>query len=167
MAIECFEIKWTGFYSLDEIQSKTEARGKGIYAIYKGREIFYIGKSTKFGERLKNHRRNWAHVIGETGIKKLRVCTGVIFHYTSTHPSQDIEDSQLTYIESFLINYKPEKKPEGNPPSDKKGYKGLISPIIVNTGIIGSFDKVIFHDPSIEKLLKSNLAPKKRRTSGY
>lgn len=167
MNIECFEIKWTGFYSLDEVQSKTEARDKGIYAIYKGREIFYIGKSTKFGERLKSHRRNWAHIIGETSVKKLRVCTGVIFHYTSTHPSQDITDSQLASIESFLINYKPTKKPKGNPPADKKGYKGLISPIVVNTGVIGSFDKVIFHNSLIEKLLKSNLAQRKRRTNSY
>ena len=51
MAIECFEIKWTGLYTLDELKGKTEANDKGIYAIYKGREVYYIGKTTNFGAR--------------------------------------------------------------------------------------------------------------------
>jgi hypothetical protein len=161
MAIECFEIKWTGPFSLDSVQNKAEARDKGIYAVYKGRDIYYIGKSTNFGERIKSHRRNWAH-LGEKGVRQLRVHTGIIFCHKSTHPSQDISASQLANIESFLINRYDTK---GNPPSDKKGYKGLMSPIIVNTGKTGSFDKVIFHNSSIEKLLKGSLVPKKRQTS--
>ena len=164
MAIECFEIKWTGAYSLDAIQNKAEARDKGIYAVCKGREIYYIGKSTKFGERLNSHRRNWAHALGEKGVNRLRVYTGVIFCYKSTHPSQDITPKQLANIESFLIN---NKKPKGNPPNNKKGYKVLMSPVLINTGKTGLFDKVLFHNPSIEKLLKSNLVPKKRQTSNY
>ena len=166
MAIECFEIKWTGFFSLDAIKGRTEANDKGIYAVYKGREIYYIGKSTNFGARLNHHRREWTHALGESGVSKLRVCVGVILNYKSTHPSQNITDSQLSALESFLINYKPEK-PKGNPPSDKTGYKGKISPVVINTGKIGGLDKVIFHNSTVEKLLKGNLIPKPKKESTY
>ena len=164
MAIECFEIKWKGPYSLDAIQNIAEARDKGIYAVHKGREVYYIGKSAKFGERLASHRRNWLHALGEKGVGQLRVYTGVIHCYKSTHPSQDITPSQLKNIESFLVNH---KKPKGNPPSDKKGYKGLMSPIIVNTGRVVSLDKVVFHSSSIEKLLKDNLVPKRKQVDYF
>ena len=166
MAIECFEIKWTGPYSLDEIKNKTEADDKGIYAIHKGKEIFYIGMSSKFGSRLTDHRRNWAHMLGEKGVAKLRVLTGVVHWYESTQPSQNVDRTQLLAIESFLINYKP-NKPEGNPPSDKKGYRGKVSLVIVNTGKAVKLDKVIFHNSSIESLLKSNMIPKKRQSPSY
>jgi len=104
------------------------------------------------------------HTLGEKGVNQLRIYTGVIHYYKSTHPSQDITKTQLANIESFFINH---KKPKGNPDSDKKGYKGLISPIITNTGKVVSLDKVIFHNSSIENLLKSNLIPKKRQTYNY
>jgi predicted GIY-YIG superfamily endonuclease len=164
MAIECFEIKWTGPYSLDTVQSRIEARDKGVYAVHKAREIFYIGKSSEFGKRLADHRREWKHALGEKGVSRLRVYTGVIHHYKSTHPSQDITSKQTANVESFLINL---IKPEGNPPSDKRGYKGLMSPIIVNTGKALLLNKVLFHNTSIEKLLKGNLTPKRRQTSTY
>jgi len=159
MAVECFQIKWTGPYSLDSIQSRAEAREKGIYAVHRGREIYYIGKSTKFGERLTSHRRHWTHALGEKGVQRLRVYTGVIYHYKGTDPSQDITPSQLANVESFLINL---IQPKGNPPNDKKGYKGLMSPIIVNTGKVSLLNKVLFHNHLIEKLLKSNLTSKTR-----
>jgi hypothetical protein len=158
MAIECFEIKWTGPFTLESIQNKSEARAKGIYAIYKGREIYYIGKSINFGTRLKTHMRNWTH-IGKAQVKSLRVRVGIIVRYKGTHPSQDITSDQLSNIESFLIN---EEKPKGNPDSDKKGYKGRISPIIINTGNMGSFEKTYFHNQSLEKLLRASLKPKRR-----
>lgn len=164
MAIEVFEIKWTGSYSLSQFQNRIETRDKGVYAFYEHKEIFYIGKANVFGVRLDAHKREWAHIIGNKKVEKLRVSVGVIVHYKLTHPSQDITSAQLGKIESFLIN---NKKPRGNPPSDKKGYKGILSPIIVNTGKIGSFGKVIFHNPSIYKLLKDNLKPKRYSTPSY
>ncbi|MFA5317604.1 MAG: hypothetical protein WC369_09310 [Dehalococcoidales bacterium] len=166
MEIECFEIKWTGPYSLSEIRNKIEASDKGIYAVHKGKDIFYIGMSSKFGRRLTEHKRNWAHMLGEKGVAKLRVFTGIVHWYESTTPSQDVNSTQLRAIESFLINYKP-NKPEGNPDSDKKGYHGKISPVVVNTGKAIKLDKVIFHNSSIESLLKSNMIPKKRQSPSY
>ena len=164
MAVECFEIKWTGPYTLDSIRGRTEAKEKGVYTVYKGHEVFYIGKSAEFGKRLDNHRRNWTHILGEAKVKKLVVHTGEIYRYAGTHPSRDISDTHLRNIESFLINFRV-PKPEGNPASDKRGYNGVMSPIIVNTGRVGALDKVIFHNQSFEKLLKSTLIPKRRKSS--
>jgi len=153
--MECFKIEWKGFFSSDKVQDQPEAREKGIYVFYEmsweePERVLYIGQAQALNKRLKQHLQNWSHILSKEKMKELRVCVGIVYPLAES----DASIRGLLEIESFFINT---FKPEGNDASTKKGYKG--SPIIiVNTGKIGLFKKVISSHPELLTLLKENLS---------
>ena len=155
--MDCFQVDWKGFYSLDDAQNKPESREKGIYGVYKQNKVlYYIGESQEVGKRLSEHREAWARILSKSEMQSLSVCFGTIFSYEGSRPNLNITLKQLKDIESFFINT---YKPEGNSEASKKGYKG-IPLFVVNTGKINKLDKIICHNPDFIKLLKGCLLPK-------
>ncbi len=165
--MECFKIEWKGPFSFADAQNSPEARESGIYLVYKlvkGSQILsYVGKSQQTGKRLSQHLQGFTHVLSDKEINKIAVFFGTIYCMEGSRTSANITPKQLGDIESFFINT---IRPVGNSDATKKGYKGEHL-MIINTSTGGklkfrSFDKVMCNNPDFLKLLKENLAPKKK-----
>lgn len=147
MATQCYRIDWTGFYSLDEAESRPEARKLGLYGVYRftpRRMPVYIGKATEIGTRLNKHRQEWRQLLGPSVLNKYRVAIGVVTSLDGKPATQ----KQLRDIEKLVLC---EARPERNAPSTKKGYAGP-SIILVNTGKMGRW--IDTHDKQLLKLIK-------------
>jgi hypothetical protein len=165
--MECFEIKWTGPFHVEEVLNQPEARRKGVYYFYKKVSSInkpqYIGKAQNFGERINTHNQGLSRFEDDKDKKKIFVHIGTIFSFEKDLPDNDITPEQLKVVESFLIN---SLQPQGNGEATKKGFKH--TPVIIaNTGKLppnkagtAKIDKVMSHSPQFLTLLKSNLAKK-------
>jgi hypothetical protein len=163
--MDCYKIEWKGFFSLDDAPNRPETKEDGVYAYYKAstkktNELWYIGKTKDFGRRLNEHKRGASHFQGEKDLGKLSICFGTIYFMQGSKTSTDISPKQLGDIESFFINFA-NPAPKGNSEATKKGYKGE-SILVVNTGTIGSFDKIMCRNPELLKLIKGVYEPKKK-----
>jgi hypothetical protein len=168
MAIEVFQITWTKHFPLDKALDQPEAKEGGIYALFKGtassKRLHLIGKTKEFMGRFSTRKQYAANMMTETERKNCHVCFGLISSFDISRMSNNTDDTQLRYIESFFIN---KFNPEGNDPSTKKGYKG--SPIIIINGgkVTKPFEKVMTHNPDLIKLLKKNLKTSRSSDSSY
>jgi len=160
MAVQVFEIKWSGLFTIEDAIKNPVARGRGIYICYKttsGRKSpKYIGKSTKLNDRLRSHKQGIQRFSKED-ITKATYALGEIINYSGDRVSHNITDSQLGNIETFLIN----KVPNENP--SKPPYKGKDNIIIVNTGKTFSLDSVIAHNPATLELLSKGIRSNKSK----
>jgi len=154
--MECFRIDWKGSYSLDKVQDIPEAKETGVYAVYRAKKPFYIGKSIELGRRFAEHIRSWSRIMTPRQLKQCSISIGTIYSYEGSRPSPSISAKQLQIVETYLINT---LKPKGNSGMTKKGYRG-VPIIIINTGKRGIFKKVMSHNPQLLKLLQDNLAKK-------
>jgi len=153
--MDCFKIEWKGFFSSDTVQAQSEAREKGIYVFYamnwgEPERVLYIGQAQAFNKRLKQHLQGLSHFLPEADIKKLGICLGIVYPLAGS----DASIQGLQRIESFFINT---FQPEGNDASTKKSYKGSHM-IIINTGKMGLFKKVMSSHSELLTLLKDNLS---------
>jgi len=154
MAIEIFQIDWFAPVRFDKALTQTVAQQGGIYIMYVGKILQYVGKSQDFYKRFGTHRNSASHLMTDAQIKKCFIGFGLISYYDKTRMSQNISSEQLKDVESYLIN---ELKPKGNDTSTKKGYKG--QPIVIfNAGKRVSLDKAMSNCPDLIKIMKSNLA---------
>jgi len=158
VAVQIYEIRWDGFFTLDEAIRHRIARGNGIYICWEGRRAKYIGKSKELSKRLGTHKGELnRYVKAET--EKANHTLGEILNYSGDRVTADITSPQLGNIETFLIN----KVPNGNP--RKNPYKGRDSIIIVNTGKTVSLDNIISHNPATLDLLSKGIKSKKTKQS--
>jgi len=149
VATECYKIEWTGFYSLNEANSRPEARKAGLYIVFRftpsgGTEPMYIGKATEIGTRLNKHRQEWQQVLSPSALNKLKIAIGVLTSLDGKPATQ----KQLSDIEKLVLYV---ERPERNAPSTKRAYTGR-SAIVVNTGKMGRF--ITTHDKRLLKLIK-------------
>jgi len=133
MAIECFEIKWTKTYPFDKALLQPEAKRGGVYALFKGevKKPHYIGKATRFDNRLSKHKRSIFRMMNEAERKKCYISFGIVSSFEISHMTDVVTDTQLSSIENFLIM---RLQPIGNGDSTKKRYTGKLPMIIANTG---------------------------------
>jgi hypothetical protein len=153
MATECFKIEWTGYYSFNKATSRPEANKLGLYAIYKPtfdeKNLLYVGKATKIGTRLNQHRQALQRLSSPEEVNELQIAIGVLTLLDGKSANQ----GQLKDIESLFIN---RYKPERNAPSTKKGYTGR-SALVVSTGKTGRFNKLTTHDKTLSILIKDSI----------
>jgi len=160
MTIECFEIRWTKPYPLEEVTKQDEVNEQGVYIRSKmsgGKMIpTYLGKSTDFRGRSKSHKQYTAYSGAD--MSKQYISLGIIYSFEKTQMVLGCLSNQLTHIENYLRN-KADLK--GNDPVTKKGYNG--PPIlIINTGRIPKpLKKVMSHNPPLVELLAANIKPKR------
>jgi hypothetical protein len=164
MAIECFEIKWTKPFSLEDVANQTEVDNKGVYIRFivsrNKKTPHYLGKSTDFRERSRYHRLATAHLGSD--LKKYHISLGVVYSFERTEMTLGCTPSQLKDIENYLRN---KLRLKGNDPSTLKGYNG--SPIvIINTGVVPKpIQKIMSHNPNLLKLITESVKPKRKPAS--
>ena len=61
MAVQIFEIKWDGLFTIEDAIKHPVAGGSGIYICYKvtggKKSLKYISKSAKLNDRLRSHKQ--------------------------------------------------------------------------------------------------------------
>jgi hypothetical protein len=92
-------------------------------------------------------------MMDDTERKRCFISFGLVSCFDKSRMIHDITPEHLHYLESFLINT---KKPFGNDPSTKKGYKGDAT-IVFNGGNNGSFGKIMTNNEVIINFLKTKL----------
>jgi hypothetical protein len=157
MAIEIFNVEWTKLLPFDKALNQSTAHEGGVYLLFRKTgqnfKLYNIGMTKDFYKRFGTHRSNTSRLMPEADIKKRFVSFGVVTAFETSRMTHDVTTQQLHDLESFLIN---DKKPEGNDPSTKKGYKGQAI-IVMNKGMKGLFNKTMTSCPDIVKLLKKNI----------
>ena len=160
MAVQVFEIKWDGLFTIEDAIKNPVARGRGIYICYKTTSgkgnPKYIGKSAKLNDRLRGHKQGIQR-FSKDDLTKATYALGEILNYSGDRVSPSITDPQLGNIETFLIN----KVPNENP--SKPPYKGKDNIIIVNTGKTFSLESIISHNPATLELLIKGIRSKKAK----
>ena len=164
MSIECFEIRWTKLFPLEEVANQSEIDNKGIYirfVVTRGNKTpHYLGKSTDFRRRTSYHRQATAHL--GTDIKRYHISLGVVYSFEKNEMMLGCEPKQLKDIEDYLRN---KLHLKGNDQSTLKGYSG--NPIIIiNTGTVPKLlQKVMSPNSKLLELLTSAIKPKKKTSS--
>jgi hypothetical protein len=100
--MEWFKIEWQGAYPIETAQSKIEAMGYGIYAIFgvknKETKLLYIGETYRqtFGKRLRQHKKEWL----------FRVNDKMVIHFGKVELPQGVHITQnkIFDIEGVLIH---------------------------------------------------------------
>jgi len=143
--MDWFKIEWKGAYPIETAQSKLEASGFGVYAIYKvtGRasKLLYIGEVywQSFARRLQQHKREWLYKVKG----RLVICFGTVGFPQGGRTSH----SKVLDVKSALIYI---HKPPFNKAS-KRNYFGR-DILILNLGKIGTLQTLICH-PELKALL--------------
>ena len=164
MAIECFEIRWTKPFPLEEVTKQSEVNEEGVYVrskISRGKMMpTYLGKSTDFRERSKPHKLYTAYSGAD--MSKQYISLGTIYSFEKTQMVLGCSSSQLAHIENYLRN---EADLKGNDPSTKKGYSGPPIIIINNGRVPKPLRKIMSHNDPLVKLLTATIKPKRKSSA--
>jgi len=142
----------------------------GVYAICrtdtKARtEIWYIGKTKDFSQRMKKHRQEWSHVLTQSQMDKLTISFGTIYPIEKSPSDADVIEEMHSDIESFLRNT---LQSLGNAAQTRKGYTGR-AVLVINIGKLNAIDKIMSSNHDLLGLLAkkqptSKPKPSKRST---
>jgi hypothetical protein len=162
--MECFRIDWTEPCPLDSANEFVPSYIAGVYAICRTdtkshAEIWYIGQTRDFSQRMKQHRQQWSHILTPIQMNKLAVSFGTI-HPIEGNPSDSTEEIRSD-IESFLRNA---LTPKGNSAQTCKGYTGRAI-LVINTGKLSIIDKIMSINHDLLELLAKKQPARKPKTS--
>ena len=161
MAIECFKIEWTKPFPLDKVLLQPEAKGGGIYFLFKGgtRKPLYIGKATRFDNRLSTHKQSLFRMMSEAERKRCTARLGLISSFERNRMSDTITPAQLGSVENFFIT---KLQPKGNGDSTKKRDTGKYPLIVINTGnLCNGLEKFMSQSTELLKALGKTTTKKK------
>ncbi|OGO25316.1 MAG: hypothetical protein A2144_09755 [Chloroflexi bacterium RBG_16_50_9] len=167
MAIECFKIEWTKPFPLDTIATQQESRRGGIYALFQGnsRRAFYIGKATRFDQRLVTHKQSFYRMLKPAQRNKLYVRLGIVQSFEISSMSDVISGYQLASIENFFITRLPNLN---NGENTKKKDTCRYPLVIANTGnLFSGIDKYMSQNKELLKLFGKSTTIRKKRVSSW
>ena len=166
MAIECFKVEWTKPFPFGEVLLQPEAKMGGVYALFRGeaKKLYYIGKATRFDNRLSSHRQSVFRMMSETERKKCSVSLGITSSFEVNRMS-DTTPAQLGSIENFLIT---RLQPVGNGDSTKRRDTGKYPLILINAGsVFKPLEKFMSQSPDLLKAHGKTITTRKKKSASY
>jgi hypothetical protein len=144
--MEWYRINWKGPYAVDKALEMAECEAFSVYAIYEMTpepKLLYVGEAYRqdFGKCLRQHKREWLDRIPGT----------IVIHFGRIVPieGKEISLQKVEDIEKCLIYiYRPSYNTV-----NKEGYTGR-DILIINTGKVGTIQKLVSNDTKLLALLQ-------------
>ena len=165
MAIECFKVEWTKPIQFTKVALRPEAKSGGVCALFKGAasKALYIGKATRFADRITTHKQTTFRMMGETERKKCFVRLGLVSSFEVDQMTDISTGPHLNTVENFFIT---RLQPVGNGGSTKIRDTSKHPIIVVNTGaVFNGVSKYMSQSDELLKVLGKTATPKKRKPS--